>query len=178
MGCCQSTYEPVPEPLFVKGATTWKLALYNAKDLSDEQIKYWVRHNYTEAHKMFEVFKNVGREPTSYMKELAQSMTYWKSYENSKLNQRHERCCAMIRLIATYAPQMTNRLLGDAVMTLQDIPTIEFILKSPRLEFIDKETLAYAKFTPGLERISTILEEWNAKHLSLPSCHSQNGPKT
>lgn len=153
----------MPEPPFDKGATTWKLALYNAKDLNDEQIKYWVRRNYTEAHTMFEVFEDIGRKPTSYMKELAQSMTYWKAYENSKFHHEHEQCCAMIRLIATYAPQMTNRLLGDAVQDLQDIPTVEFILKSPALDSIEPELLANAKFTPGQEQIFQLLEQWTRR---------------
>jgi len=175
MGCCNSTYdrlqepEPRPEPKFDKGASSWNLALYRAKDLSDEQIDYWASRRMRVLHQMFERFEEIERKPTPCMIELACSRKYWSTFNTCMIQQSMygreiERCCRMIRVLVTYNHDAANDLLHRAVKELQDIKTIKFILQNPYLKDIDEEILAYAKFSSRDKRISQLLEKWKAQH--------------
>jgi len=153
------------------GPTSWYAALYNAKDLTDEQVYFWVS-GYTESvHEMFQAFEEIGRKPTSEMKEIVRSDKYWRSYRRTRQGKQcscqketaRER--AMVRVLAKYARKKKNQLLKDAVERLQDVESVRFILENARLKSIDDHILGYAKFTPGLEDISQLLE--NAKQ---PAC--------
>jgi hypothetical protein len=175
MGCCGSKYKhleepkPEPEPKFDPGAPSWEMALYRAKDLSDEQVDHWAMRYMLVLHQLFQVFEDIGRKPTSYMIELVCSDAYWATFhdcmgQQSRYAKERERCCDMIRLLVTYRPKTTNVLLHFAVLDLKDIPTIKFVLESSTLKNIDEQLLAEAKFSLNDKRISKLLERWKAKH--------------
>lgn len=175
MGCCESTYDRMeepelpPEPAFDPGAETWSVALYRAKDLSEEQIDHWAGRERCDLEKLFQVFEQIERKPTPFMIELLCCEPNWDRFKNRLIFQHvdqkaRERCLDAVPLFLKYAPKRTSSLLHAAVHTLQDIPTIEMILKSPHLKSIDEQLLAEAKFEIKNKRISKLLEAWKAKH--------------